>query len=285
MPGIEVRRLAASSARICSVRSSFKASIRLSSDRHSSRMSAMSITIRLERSEGGSARKGSISRSRTLRPCRKVCPRSSRIARSWFTSALRAATRRERARCRVCRSSRSWLFNSTKRMVGRVAASAIPAASLSSFFCAHTYGRTYVWADILRRHQPDVMPFRGEETTDMMSAAARLHGDGAGWKPACELGKRRPPHASAQNDLPLRVQAHHAVQVLAQVDPKGHDGHRSAPSSQARRHHSLEPAGGAGHPIKDVARQRTGPARRRTPTRTMAEVSRADRSVPPGLHR
>ena len=45
---------------------------------------------------------------------------------------------RSRARCRLCTSSCAWLFNSTKRMVGRVAASAIASASRSSFFCALT---------------------------------------------------------------------------------------------------------------------------------------------------
>jgi hypothetical protein len=64
------------------------------------------------------------------------------------------------------------------------------------------------------------MPFRGKETADMMRTAARLHGDGTGWKTARELGECRPPDAAAQNDLPLRVQAYYAVQVLAQIDPR-----------------------------------------------------------------
>ena len=68
MPGIEVRRFAASSARACSFRSSFKASIRSLRDCHSARISAMSLKMRTERSAGGSARNGSISRSRTSRP-------------------------------------------------------------------------------------------------------------------------------------------------------------------------------------------------------------------------
>ena len=40
-------------------------------------------------------------------------------------------------------SSCSWLLSSTKRIVGREAASAIPSASRSSFFWALIYGRTY----------------------------------------------------------------------------------------------------------------------------------------------
>ena len=40
-------------------------------------------------------------------------------------------------------SSCSALFNATKRIVGRVAASAIASTTRSSFFCVFTYGRTY----------------------------------------------------------------------------------------------------------------------------------------------
>src|SRR5690606_17942035 len=113
---------------------------------------------------------------------------------------------------------------------------------------------TDVRADILGRHQPDIMPFRGKETADMMSTAARLQGDGAGWQTIREVDECSSPDAAAQNDLSFRVQAHYAVQVLAQIDSKSHDGHRFAPSSQSHRHPNSEPAGGAGHPIKDADR-------------------------------
>ena len=49
------------------------------------------------------------------------------------TSAVRWPTRRVRARCRICASSCASLLSSTKRMVGRDAASQIAAASLASF--------------------------------------------------------------------------------------------------------------------------------------------------------
>lgn len=64
------------------------------------------------------------------------------------------------------------------------------------------------------------MPLRGKETADMMCPAARLHGDGTRRKLVSEFGEGRPPDASAQNDLPLHVQAHHAVQILAQAFPR-----------------------------------------------------------------
>jgi hypothetical protein len=67
-----------------------------------------------------------------------VIPRSSRIARSGFISRVRPVTSRDRARCSVCWSSCAADFSATKRIVGRVAASAIASASRSSFFCAFT---------------------------------------------------------------------------------------------------------------------------------------------------
>ena len=60
------------------------------------------------------------------------------IALNWFISAVRSPTSRSRARWSVCISSCSSLFNATKRIVGRVAASAMASASRSSFFCAFT---------------------------------------------------------------------------------------------------------------------------------------------------
>src|SRR3546814_3605210 len=94
---------------------------------------------------------------------------------------------------------------------------------------------TDVGADILRRHQSDLMPLRSEETADVMRSAARLHSNRARWELACKFGKGRPSHASAQDDPSLHIQANNAVQVLAQVDSKGHDGHWLAPSSQTHQ--------------------------------------------------
>lgn len=114
--------------------------------------------------------------------------------------------------------------------------------------------RADIRAVVFRRHQSHFMPVRGELATDMMRPAARLHGNGASRKFVCKIGKRRPPDASAQNDLPSLIQSNHAVQVLAQVNSKGQNSHRFAPSSLKQRHHSLVPAGGAGHSTKDPRR-------------------------------
>src|SRR3546814_3671660 len=65
---------------------------------------------------------------------------------------------------------------------------------------------TDVGADILRRHQSDLMPLRSEETADVMRSAARLHSNRARWELACKFGKGRPSHASAQDDPSLHIQ-------------------------------------------------------------------------------
>ena len=39
----------------------------------------------------------------------------------------------------------------------------------------------YIWADVFRRHQPDLMASRGKEPAKMVSTAAGLHRDNAGW--------------------------------------------------------------------------------------------------------
>jgi hypothetical protein len=57
--------------------------------------------------------------------------------------------------------------------------------------------RADIRADVFRRHQPNLMPVRGKQATDMMRPTARLHGNGASRKFACKIGKRCPPDASA----------------------------------------------------------------------------------------
>src|SRR3546814_2049873 len=59
---------------------------------------------------------------------------------------------------------------------------------------------TDVGADILRRHQSDLMPLRSEETADVMRSAASLHSNLARWELACKFAKGRPSHASAQDE-------------------------------------------------------------------------------------
>jgi hypothetical protein len=50
-----------------------------------------------------------------------MIPRSSNMARSWFTNAVLPPTSRSRTRCNVCISSCVWLLTATNRIVGLVA--------------------------------------------------------------------------------------------------------------------------------------------------------------------
>jgi hypothetical protein len=145
IPGMVDSRFAVTSLRAAATNSASNATIRRSSSRHCARMSSISRRMRGLNNGGASSRSSTSSRNRSnlRRPWGTVMPRSSSAARSWLISAVRSPTNRERARCRLCMSSCVSLLSSTKRMVGRVAASAIASASRSSFFCALTYGCTY----------------------------------------------------------------------------------------------------------------------------------------------
>ena len=107
--------------------------MRRSSSVHCARMSSTSLIRRALRPTHSPSSNSATSFCSSLRrPCATMIPRSNKMARSWLISAVRSATRRSRARCSVCRSSCSWHFSSTRRMVGRVAASAMASASRSS---------------------------------------------------------------------------------------------------------------------------------------------------------
>ena len=94
---------------------------------------------------------------------------------SQLTNAVLSPTNRSRTRCSDCVSSCSAVFRSTKRMVGRVAASAIPSASRSSFFWAFTYGRTYS-GDISRTSCPCSRNRRPRWCAPQQASIAITHG-------------------------------------------------------------------------------------------------------------
>jgi hypothetical protein len=176
-------------------------------------MSSISVRIRTLSVE----RACSSGRSRCFaslwRPCGTVMPRSSRIARNWLIRAVRSPTRRSRARCSVCMSSCSPLFISTKRMVGRVAASPIPSASRPSFFCALTR------PDILRRHQPHCVPLARQLPTNVVRAAACFHRNDARRQSRCELRDALPAHPTTLDHSPVLVQHDEAAAILPRSMP------------------------------------------------------------------
>ena len=92
-------------------------------------------------------------------PCRMATPCSRQKARIWQIKRVRAVTRRSRMRCSACRSTCSGDLSSTKRIVGRVTASAMAAASMRSFLFDLTYGLTN-WAGTMRTVCPSALILR-----------------------------------------------------------------------------------------------------------------------------
>ena len=156
----------------------------------------------------------SISPSRTAsfaRPCGTICPRSRSKLLIWFISEVRSPTSWSRIRCSVCMSNCSWLFSSTNRIVGRVAASAIASASRSSFFWAFTYGRTYS-GDINRTVCPCATSARPIWWAPQQASIATTHGASDPAKamtvsrsiPRTETSMRDAPTPRCSDPLPPR---------------------------------------------------------------------------------
>jgi hypothetical protein len=64
-----------------------------------------------------------------------------------------------------------------------------------------------------------------QQTPQPVRAAAGFHGNHAGRQLRREAEDRLPPHAPAQHHSAAFVQAHDAAAVLAEINPKDHDGH------------------------------------------------------------
>ena len=129
-PGMDVNRRASSFSLAQDTNSASKSAMRRSSSCHCAIMSAINVRIRRLRPQSScSPIKVARYRSSFFLPCGTTDPRSSRMARNWLIREVRSPTNQSRARCSVCMSSCASFFSSTNRMVGLVAASAIPSAS------------------------------------------------------------------------------------------------------------------------------------------------------------
>ena len=113
--------------------SSVTTSIRSSSCRQSLARSATMRPMRGDRTSVRLARMSGSAWRRYRSPCRTMMPRSRRKPRIRLITAVRSLTRRDRTRCRACRSSCSSVLAGTKRVVGRCTASATAWASRKSF--------------------------------------------------------------------------------------------------------------------------------------------------------
>jgi hypothetical protein len=86
-----------------------------------------------------------------------------------------------------------------------------------------------VRADIFRRHQPDLVSLRCELLPQVMRTATRFHRHHATRGSASKLNQPPPLQPAPHQHPPIVVQSHHAADILAQIDPKHRDIHRSAP--------------------------------------------------------
>jgi hypothetical protein len=68
----------------------------------------------------------------------------------------------------------------------------------------------------------------------MMRAAARFHRYDAARQTFGQRDHALARHPPAHDHSPVTVQPHDAANVLAQIDPKNHHAHRSAPLSLAK---------------------------------------------------
>lgn len=87
-----------------------------------------------------------------------------------------------------------------------------------------------IGADVFGRHQPNFVPLRFQNASEVVGAAAGLHCHCAGRKTCTKLDDALPPHAPTKNDSTGLVQPNHATAVLSKIDSENYDFHRSTPS-------------------------------------------------------
>jgi hypothetical protein len=141
-----------------------------------------------------------------------MSPYSAHRPRREFSSIVFVLITRSRPRWSVCRSCCSWDFTATVRVLGRVAASAMAAASAASFLLVLTYGLTY-WGEQLYS-----MPQPRECAPPEVGATTGLHGDGAAWErlnTRQQLGAPQalPEHHGARPVNPMQLK-----HVFGQID-------------------------------------------------------------------
>src|SRR6201997_840256 len=164
--------------------------------------------------------------SRWHLPVRTVMPRSSSRPRIWLTTAVRRMIQRSRTRCRDCMSSCSSLLIGTKRIEGRLTASAIASASMKSFLLVFTNGFTYC-AGIRRTSCPCSRRALAQE----MRACAGFHSNQVNLhvgREAKKLGTRElfpHPHFSCM------VETYEVKDGLAKINTDAVQFHGKSPSS------------------------------------------------------
>jgi len=96
--------------------------------------------------------------------------------------------------------------------------------------------RLDVGPDIFRRHEANDMTLPSQHAAEMMSAAARFHGDNAPRKLCGQFRNAVAVQSPAQKDLTGRIDPCHAAAILAEVDSQQCDLHNPSLSRLILRH-------------------------------------------------
>jgi hypothetical protein len=92
--------------------------------------------------------------------------------------------------------------------------------------------RLHIGLDVFGRHQAHFMPVLAQDAAKVMSAAARLHRHHTGCQSSRQPDDPVSTHPPPQHHATGLVQTRNAAAVLAKIDPKHRNRHRSAPLLQ-----------------------------------------------------
>jgi hypothetical protein len=113
--------------------------------------------------------------------------------------------------------------------------------------------RLHVGANVLRRHQPDLLALVAQPAAEVMRPTAGLHRHHAARQARRQLDDTLPLQAPSQDHPPAGVQTHHAAAVLTQVDSQNRDLHRTSSRPSGYPASLAQQGRGAGHPIKSIS--------------------------------
>src|SRR5690606_26017214 len=87
----------------------------------------------------------------------------------------------------------------------------------------------YIWANVFRRHQPNLMTLCRKQPAQMMGTAACFHCNHADWKLRHVINQRLAAHRPTSDNSTGRVDTNYAARVLAQINSKDHYSHWPVP--------------------------------------------------------
>ena len=108
-----------------------------------------------------------------------------------------------------------------------------------------------VGADILGRHQSNLVALCSQDPTEMVSATTRFHCNDARCQTAGKVDDTRPLHTPTNDNASVIIESDDAAAVLTQVDPKNRNLHGTAPLLRLPSERTAA-GGGAGHSISMI---------------------------------